>query len=156
MAASSQSGGEPITGKAQLVEYLEGGCKPRDQWRIGTEHEKFAYNLSDLTRLPYEGSPGISLLLDGLTRFGWEPVFEKGNVIALRKSDGASVSLEPGGQFELSGAMMETIHQTCAEVQTHLKEGPRAPGPRARSSGSPWPAKRLEASDPPQAARDNP
>lgn len=122
MAASSQSGGEPITGKAQLVEYLEGGCKPRDQWRIGTEHEKFAYNLSDLTRLPYEGSPGISLLLDGLTRFGWEPVFEKGNVIALRKSDGASVSLEPGGQFELSGAMMETIHQTCAEVQTHLKE----------------------------------
>tara|TARA_B100000676_G_scaffold90711_1_gene90427 strand:+ start:1996 stop:3363 length:1368 start_codon:yes stop_codon:yes gene_type:complete len=122
MAAPSQSGGEPITGKAQLVEYLEGGCKPVDQWRIGTEHEKFAYNLSDLTRLPYDGTPGIGILLDGLTRFGWEPVVEGENVIALRKPDGASVSLEPGGQFELSGAMLETIHQTCAEVHTHLDE----------------------------------
>ena len=122
MAAPSQSDGEPITGEAQLVEYLEGGCKPVDQWRIGTEHEKFAYNLSDLTRLPYDGTPGIGVLLDGLTRFGWEPVFEGENVIALRKPDGASVSLEPGGQFELSGAMLETIHQTCAEVHTHLDE----------------------------------
>ncbi len=122
MAAPSQSDGEPITGEAQLVEYLEGGCKPIDQWRIGTEHEKFAYSLSDLTRLPYDGTPGIGVLLDGLTRFGWEPVFEGENVIALRKPDGASVSLEPGGQFELSGAMLETIHQTCAEVHTHLDE----------------------------------
>ena len=122
MAASSKSGGEPITGRAQLVEYLEGGCKPREQWRIGTEHEKFAYNRNDFSRLPYAGTPGIQVLLDGLTRFGWEPVFEGGNVIALRKPDGASVSLEPGGQFELSGAMLETIHQTCAEVHTHLAE----------------------------------
>jgi glutamate--cysteine ligase len=122
MAALSKSGGEPITGRAQLVEYLEGGCKPREQWRIGTEHEKFAYNRNDFSRLPYAGTPGIQILLDGLTRFGWEPVFEGGNVIALRKPDGASVSLEPGGQFELSGAMLETIHQTCAEVHTHLAE----------------------------------
>ena len=122
MAATSQSGGEPITDKAQLVEYLEGGCKPCDQWRIGTEHEKFAYDLADFKRLAYDGSPGIGVLLDGLTRFGWERVFEGENVIALRKPDGASVSLEPGGQFELSGAMLETIHQTCAEVHTHLEE----------------------------------
>ena len=122
MAASSISGGEPITGRPQLVEYLEGGCKPREQWRIGTEHEKFAYNRADFKRLPYAGTPGIQVLLDGLTRFGWEPVFEGGNVIALRKGDGASVSLEPGGQFELSGAMLENIHQTCAEVHTHLAE----------------------------------
>ena len=109
MAASSQSGGESITGKAQLVEYLEGGCKPREQWRIGTEHEKFAYDLGDFSRLKYDGSPGIAALLEGLMRFDWEPVREGENVIALRKPDGASVSLEPGGQFELSGAMLETI-----------------------------------------------
>lgn len=122
MAAPSQTGGEPITGRTQLIEYLEGGCKPREQWRIGTEHEKFAYNRADFSRLAYDGSPGIKVLLEGLTRYGWEPVYEGGNVIALRKPDGASVSLEPGGQFELSGAMLETIHQTCAEVHTHLDE----------------------------------
>ncbi|MED6310548.1 MAG: glutamate-cysteine ligase family protein, partial [Pseudomonadota bacterium] len=122
MAASSQSGGESITGKAQLVEYLEGGCKPREQWRIGTEHEKGAFDLGDFSRLKYDGSPGIAALLEGLMRFDWEPVCEGENVIALRKPDGASVSLEPGGQFELSGAMLETIHQTCNEVHTHLDE----------------------------------
>ena len=122
MDATSQSGGEPITSRAQLVEYLEGGCKPKDQWRIGTEHEKFAYDLSTFSRLNYDGTPGIAALLEGLMRFGWEPVREGKNVIALRKLDGASVSLEPGGQFELSGAMLETIHQTCNEVHTHLDE----------------------------------
>ena len=122
MATTFQLASEEITGKAQLVEYLEGGCKSPDQWRIGTEHEKFAYNLSDLTRLPYDGSPGIAKILDGLMRFGWCPVLEGENVIALRKSDGASVSLEPGGQLELSGAMLENIHQTCAEVHSHLDE----------------------------------
>ena len=122
MDATSQSGGEPITSRAQLVEYLEGGCKPKDQWRIGTEHEKFAYDLSTFSRLNYDGTPGIAALLEGLMRFGWEPVREGKNVIALRKPDGASVSLEPGGQFELSGAMLETIHQTCNEVHTHLDE----------------------------------
>ena len=97
MAANSQSDGEPITSRAQLVEYLEGGCKPKDQWRIGTEHEKFAYDLSNFSRLKYDGTPGIAALLEGLMRFDWEPVREGKNVIALRKPDGASVSLEPGG-----------------------------------------------------------
>ena len=122
MAVSSQSSSEIITGKAQLIEYFEDGCKSREDWRIGTEHEKFAYQLDSLRRLPYDGSPGIGVLLDGLTRFGWDRVFEGTNVIALRKECGASVSLEPGGQFELSGAMLETIHDTCAEVHTHLDE----------------------------------
>jgi glutamate--cysteine ligase len=121
MSAPPKSRGEPITSKRQLVEYIEQGCKGREQWRIGTEHEKFAFDLATLRRLPYEGPRGIQALLKGMERFGWQPVEEDGNVIAL--SCGAcSVTLEPGGQFELSGAPLETIHKTCDEVQTHLKQ----------------------------------
>jgi glutamate--cysteine ligase len=121
MSAPPKSRGEPITHKRQLVEYLEQGCKPREQWRIGTEHEKFAFDLKSLRRLPYEGPNGIAALLKGLERFGWQPVEEEGNVIALA-CGGCSITLEPGGQFELSGAPVETIHKTCDEVQTHLKQ----------------------------------
>jgi glutamate--cysteine ligase len=120
MAAPSASGGQPVTSKRQLVEYLEQGCKSRSQWRIGTEHEKFAYDLKDKRTLPYDGRPGIQMLLDGMQRFGWIPVAEGGNVVALRHEDGGAVTLEPGGQFELSGAQLENIHQTCNEVHTHL------------------------------------
>jgi glutamate--cysteine ligase len=120
--AVSNEGGEPITSKAQLVDYIAGGCKPREQWRIGTEHEKFPYDLGDFSRLPYDGDAGIRALLDGMTRFGWEPVHEGENVIALRKPDCCSITLEPGGQLELSGAQLETVHQTCAEVHRHLDE----------------------------------
>jgi glutamate--cysteine ligase len=121
MSAPPTSSGDPITSKRQLVEYLAGGNKPASEWRIGTEHEKFVFRLSDLKPVPYEGPDGIRALLDGMTRFGWTPVLENGNPIAL--SDGkCSISLEPGGQFELSGAPLETIHQTCAEVHTHLKQ----------------------------------
>jgi len=121
MSAPPKSRGEPITSKRQLVEYIEQGCKPIEQWRIGTEHEKFAFDRKTLRRLPYEGANGIGALLHGMQRFGWQPVEENGNVIAL--SHGAcSISLEPGGQFELSGAPVETIHKTCDEVQTHLKQ----------------------------------
>jgi len=122
MAAPSSSGGATVTSKRQLIEYVEKGCKPRDAWRIGTEHEKFAYDRKTLRRLPYEGTPGIRQLLEGMQRFGWEPVCEKGNVIALRDSGGGSVTLEPGGQFELSGALLENIHQTCREVHIHLDQ----------------------------------
>ncbi len=108
-----------ITDKSQLVEYLERGAKPVDQWRIGTEHEKFGYRLSDFRPLPYEGDCGIRAILNGLQKFGWRPVLENGNPIALQKN-GASVSLEPGGQLELSGAPVENLHQTCDEVHTHL------------------------------------
>ena len=115
-------GSTPVNGKADLIAYMEAGCKPREAWRIGTEHEKFAFRLSDLRPLPYADSPGIRDVLDGLTRFGWEPVHEGDNVIALKGKNGDSITLEPGGQVELSGAPVETIHQTCAEVREHLQQ----------------------------------
>ena len=121
MSAPPKSRGEPIAGKHQLVEYIEQGNKPPAQWRIGTEHEKFGFDLETLRRMPYEGPKGIGALLRGLQRFGWEPVEEDGNVIALT-CGACNITLEPGGQFELSGAPVETIHQTCDEVQTHLKQ----------------------------------
>ncbi len=121
MSAVPESRGAPITAKRQLVEYLESGCKPKEAWRIGTEHEKFAFRLEDLRQLPYDGPDGIRAVLEGLTRFGWAPVMEDGRPIALAR-DGTSVTLEPGGQFELSGAPLETIHQTCYEINRHLAE----------------------------------
>ncbi len=117
-----QSGGGLIESKDQLAEYLASGCKPSEDWRIGTEHEKFGYNKDTLLPLPYEGPCSIKAMLEGLRdAFGWTPVLEAGNIIGLEK-DGANVSLEPGGQLELSGAPLETIHQTCDEVNEHLKE----------------------------------
>jgi len=110
-----------VSDKAQLVSYLEAGSKPVDAWRIGTEHEKFGYRTSDLKSLPYDGPDGIRAMLDGLTRFGWQPVMEGDHVIALTMN-GASVSLEPGGQFELSGAPLKTLHETCDEVNIHLNQ----------------------------------
>ncbi len=122
MSAPAKPSGEPITSKRQLIEYMVSGCKPKDQWRIGTEHEKFAYRLDDLRPLPYEGERGIGALLQGLTAFGWTPILEDGHIIALTDHTGASVTLEPGGQLELSGAPLETIHQTCCETYNHLKQ----------------------------------
>ena len=116
----AEAKGEPITEARPLIEYMEAGCKAPEDWRIGTEHEKFAYDLHTLRPLDYEG--GVRPLLEGLTRFGWEPVLEAGNPIALIKSDLGSVTLEPGGQIELSGAPLETVHQTCKEVALHLKQ----------------------------------
>lgn len=121
MSAPPTSTGELITSKRQLVEYLAAGSKPPSAWRIGTEHEKFVFRLADLRPAPYDGRDGIRALLDGMTRFGWQPVLENGKPIALSQGQ-CSISLEPGGQFELSGAPLETLHQTCAEVQTHLKQ----------------------------------
>src|SRR3546814_16176846 len=115
MSAPPQSQGDVIADKAQLVEYLEAGCKPADAWRIGTEHEKFCYGLDDFRPLPYAGERSIRALLEGLQRFGWAAVTEGDNVIALAKN-GASVSLEPGVQFELSGAPLKPIPDTCAEA----------------------------------------
>jgi glutamate--cysteine ligase len=117
-----QSGGGPIERPEQLAQYLEAGFKPPQDWRIGTEHEKFGYTKDTLRPLPYEGPRSIRAMLEGLQqRFGWTPVLEAGNIIGLEK-DGANVSLEPGGQLELSGAPLETIHQTCDEVNEHLRE----------------------------------
>ncbi|MFT4783148.1 MAG: glutamate--cysteine ligase [Paracoccaceae bacterium] len=117
-----QSGGGPIEHHSQLAEYMADGCKPKADWRIGTEHEKFGYLRDTHLPLPYDGPRSIRAMLEGMqARFGWEPVLEAGNIIGLVK-DGANVSLEPGGQLELSGAPLETIHQTCDEVNVHLAQ----------------------------------
>ncbi len=121
MSRPPDAAGAPIESKAQLIEDLESACKPRERWLIGTEHEKFAFRLSDNTRLPYEGPDGIGEILSRLTRFGWEPIQEQGKTIALSLGR-CAITLEPGGQFELSGAPLENIHQTCDEVHTHLAQ----------------------------------
>ncbi len=112
----------PIEDTSELVAYLETGSKPAKDWRIGTEHEKFPYRLDDLRPLPYEGEMGIRAVLNGFTKFGWEPVLENGNPIAMTKKGGGSISLEPAGQLELSGAPLNTIHETCGEVTGHLQQ----------------------------------
>ena len=113
----------PIENRRQLVEYLESGCKPASEWRLGTEHEKFGFTTDDLRPLPYEGPRSIRAMLQGLAdQFGWKPVYEQGNPIALLDDKGASITLEPGGQFELSGALLDNVHQTCNEVYTHLRQ----------------------------------
>lgn len=117
-----QSGGGLIEDRAQLASYIEAGCKPPADWRIGTEHEKFGYCKATLRPLPYAGSSSILAVLEGLRdRRGWQPLHEQGKLIGLTKN-GANVSLEPGGQLELSGAPVETVHQTCDEVNDHLAD----------------------------------
>lgn len=117
-----QQGGGPIESRDQLAAYIASGEKQRDAWRIGTEHEKFGYDTAGKLPLPYDGKVSIKAMLTGLQeRFGWAPVYEQDNIIGLER-DGANISLEPGGQLELSGAPLETIHQTCDEVNHHLAE----------------------------------
>ncbi len=112
-----------IENRGQLVEYLEAGCKPKSEWRLGTEHEKFGFTTDDLKPLPYAGKRSIQAILTGLAKqFDWNPVTENGNVIALLDDTGASITLEPGGQLELSGALLNDVHKTCTEVNTHLKQ----------------------------------
>ena len=121
MAAPPQKDSKILTDYQQLVEHLEKGCKPREEWRIGTEHEKFVFVRGTNKPVPYEGNPGIRRFLEELTRFGWKQILENGNPIALTMGD-CNISLEPGGQLELSGAPLENIHQTCDEVHTHLAQ----------------------------------
>ena len=117
-----QSGGEIVESPEQLVTYLEEGCKPKSEWRIGTEHEKFGYVADTKLPLPYDGRCSIKAMLEGMRdEFGWTGVSEDGNLIGLEKA-GANVSLEPGGQLELSGAPLATLHETCDEVNRHLCE----------------------------------
>ena len=118
------AGPEPITSRDDLVNYLASGEKPKSDWRIGTEHEKFSFRLKDHTAVPYGGPDGIRAMLEGLQRFGWKPVMEGETLIGLvcEEGSGANISLEPGGQFELSGAPMEVLHQTCGEVHDHLAQ----------------------------------
>ncbi|GGY41091.1 glutamate--cysteine ligase [Parvularcula lutaonensis] len=120
--ASARQNLEPVEDKAELTAYLRSGCKPKDQWRIGTEHEKFGFLRDTLEPLPFSGERSIQAVLDGLSRqFGWGRLEEEGHLVALKK-EGASITLEPGGQFELSGAPLSHIHQTCNEVHDHLDQ----------------------------------
>src|ERR1700742_1424305 len=116
-----QSASGLIQSRDDLVRQLSKGCRPKAEWRIGTEHEKFVYDLKTHKPVAYDARPGIRQLLEGMQRFGWEPVREGETLIGLSQN-GASLSLEPGGQFELSGAPLKTIHETCAEVNTHLEQ----------------------------------
>jgi glutamate--cysteine ligase len=117
-----QSGGGLIESYDDLVNYFAEGNKPKQDWKIGTEHEKFGYCKDTLRPIPYDGDRSIKAILEGLQdRYQWNPVFEGEYLIGLTK-DGANVSLEPGGQLELSGAPLDNIHQTCDEVHVHLRE----------------------------------
>ncbi|MCL6679855.1 glutamate--cysteine ligase [Sphingomonas sp. RG327] len=118
---TDDSDSAPIESRDDLLATFAAGEKVPDRWRIGTEHEKFVYRTSDHRAPSYDEPGGIRDLLMGLTEFGWKPVVESGNVIALSGPDG-TVSLEPAGQFELSGAMLDNLHQTCAEAGRHLAQ----------------------------------
>ena len=114
-----QKGGGLIESHDDLVGFLSGGEKPATEWRIGTEHEKFGFVVDGNKPLPYDGPTSVRAMLEGMKRFGWTGVYEGEHIIGL-SMDGASISLEPGGQFELSGAPLENLHQTCDEVHVHL------------------------------------
>ncbi|MDQ6969369.1 MAG: glutamate--cysteine ligase [Mariprofundus sp.] len=103
-----------------LPSWFAAGCKPRDAWRIGTEHEKIGFCMDSLKPIPYDGKRSIKGLLEMLAGHGWDPVVEGKNIIALKRGL-ASITLEPGGQLELSGAPLETIHQTCNETTEYHK-----------------------------------
>ena len=112
-----------IESAAELTEYLASGSRPEDEWRLGTEHEKFGFTKDDLKPLPYSGERGIQVVLEALaSNFDWNPVIENGLPIALLNDAGASITLEPGGQLELSGALLDNLHQTCTEVNIHLSQ----------------------------------
>ena len=114
----------PIETRDELVAWFAAGEKPREQFRVGTEHEKFAFTLARHAPVPYDGPRGIRALLTGMQLLlGWEPILEDENIIGLSDvTGGGAISLEPGGQFELSGAPVKTVHHTCSELMAHLAQ----------------------------------
>jgi glutamate--cysteine ligase len=114
----------PIETREELIAWFEAGSKPKSQFRIGTEHEKFVFMTERNNPVPYDGRRSIRALLEGMQHLlGWEPILENGNVIGLFDvTGGGAISLEPGGQFELSGAPVETVHQTCSELMAHMAQ----------------------------------
>lgn len=123
MSTREASGGDDpfIESREQLIAPMQNGEKPKEAWRIGTEHEKLVYKRDDYRAPSYDEEGGIRDILLSLRKFGWEPVEEAGKVIAMSGSDG-TVSLEPAGQLELSGAPLECLHDTCAETGRHLEQ----------------------------------
>ncbi|MCB4771401.1 glutamate--cysteine ligase [Ancylobacter sp. Lp-2] len=122
--ARDQIDTQPIESRDELVAWLDAGCKPAPRFRIGTEHEKFPFTLNGHEPVPYEGPNGIRALLEGMQALnGWEPIMEGEAIIGLADTvGGGAISLEPGGQFELSGAPLISVHETCAEVNGHLDQ----------------------------------
>jgi glutamate--cysteine ligase len=124
-----------VRSRDDLIAWIAAGSKPASAWRIGTEHEKFLFYTDTLRPVPYEGPRGVRALMEGLiARFGWEPIMEGENIIALKRPEdegkgGGTVSLEPGGQFELSGAPLKTVHEIGAETQEHLDQVLASGGP---------------------------
>src|SRR6201987_1440771 len=121
MSAPPSGGGAPIQNRQQLIEYFAAGNKPRADWRMGTEHEKFGFDKATLKPLPYDGERSVRAMLEAMRRFGVEAVTEGNNIIALQRGK-ANITLEPGGQYELSGAPLETLHETADENDQHIRE----------------------------------
>jgi glutamate--cysteine ligase len=135
---STRQDGAPaptVRSRDDLIAWIAAGSKPASAWRVGTEHEKFLFYTDSLRPVPYEGPRGVRALMEGLiARFGWEPIMEGENIIALKRPEGegkggGTVSLEPGGQFELSGAPLKTVHEIGAETQEHLDQVLASGGP---------------------------
>ena len=127
MSTRQDEGASPtISSRDDLIGWIVAGEKPADKWLIGTEHEKFVFKRDGLAPVPYAGKTGIRALMEGLIeRFGWEPMEEGPHIIALKRPKGAgreAISLEPGGQFELSGAPLSTLHEVAEETATHLEQ----------------------------------
>src|SRR5665213_1473265 len=125
--ARDVSDSTPITSRDELVAWSESGAKPVSSFRVGTEHEKFPFYTADHTPVPYDGRPelgrkGIRALLEGMQKqLGWVPIADRPNLIGLYdEAEGGALSLEPGGQFELSGATFENVHAAKAEIETHF------------------------------------
>src|SRR3954453_12861317 len=129
--ARDVSDATPIGARDELVAWIAEGEKPREAWRLGTEHEKVPFYRSSHAPVPYEGETGIRALLDGLSaETGWDPILDRNNIIGLYDAaGGGAISLEPGGQFELSGAPLASIHETAGELDRHLAEVKRVGEP---------------------------
>ena len=128
MSVASNAGSEIVSDRRQLVAYLESGCKPASEWRVGTEHEKFLFRRNGHGPVPYQGTDGVHAVLEGFKAFGWTGVYEGETLIGLTQGM-ANISLEPGGQFELSGAPLDSIHATAAETATHFAQFKAVAGP---------------------------
>ena len=122
---------EPVNGRRDLIVWFEAGCKAPDAFKVGSEHEKIPFYVNDFSPVPYEGEKGIGALLHAMrTRLGWEPIEDGGHLIGLYDPEGGgAISLEPGGQFELSGAQAHDIHALSAELDAHLEAAHAAAGP---------------------------
>lgn len=111
-----------ILQKSQLIEFFARQCKPQDQWKIGIEFERFAYDKKKLKPLPYSGRTSTTTFLQELAKkYNWQPVMEGQNIIALKR-DQQSITLEPGGAIELSGAPLPSVHHCCKSVNIHMQE----------------------------------